>query len=77
LEAIRLACLHALHDHDMHRVQAECYGDNPAAHRLFERAGFTHEGTRRRAYWRRGNWLDGVLFGLLADELSPEAQQAG
>lgn len=77
LEAIRLACLHALHDHDMHRVQAECYGDNPAAHRLFERAGFTREGTRRHAYWRRGDWLDGVLFGLLADELSPEALQAG
>jgi RimJ/RimL family protein N-acetyltransferase len=73
LEATRLACRHALHDHDMHRVQAECYADNTAAHRLFERAGFTREGTRRRAYWRRGGWLDGVLFGLLAEELSPEA----
>jgi RimJ/RimL family protein N-acetyltransferase len=77
LAAIRLACRHALNDHGMHRVQAECYGDNPAAHRLFERAGFTREGTRRRAYWRRGGWLDGVLFGLLAEELSPEAPQAG
>lgn len=73
LTAIWLACRHALHDHGMHRIQAECYGDNPAAHRLFERAGFTREGTRRRAYWRRGSWLDGVLFGLLAEELSPEA----
>ena len=77
LTAIRLACRHALHDHGIHRIQAECYGDNPAAHRLFERAGFTREGTRRRAYWRRGGWLDGVLFGLLAEELSPEAPQAG
>jgi RimJ/RimL family protein N-acetyltransferase len=77
LAAILLACRHALHDCGMHRVQAECYGDNPAAHRLFERAGFTREGTRRRAYWRRGGWLDGILFGLLAEELSPEALQAG
>ena len=30
-------------------------------------------GIRQRAYWRRGGWLDGVLFGLLAEELSPEA----
>jgi RimJ/RimL family protein N-acetyltransferase len=67
--AVLLACRHALHDHDMHRVQAECYGDNIAAHRLFERAGFTREGTRRRAYWRRGGWLDGIMFGLLAEEL--------
>jgi RimJ/RimL family protein N-acetyltransferase len=77
LTAIWLACRHALHDHGMHRMQAECYGDNPAAHRLFERAGFTREGTRRRAYRRRGGWLDGVLFGLLAEELPPEAPQAG
>ena len=77
LAAIRLACRRALHNHGMHRIQAECYGDNPAAHRLFERAGFTREGVRRRAYWRRGGWLDGVLFGLLAEELSPEAPQAG
>jgi RimJ/RimL family protein N-acetyltransferase len=71
--AIWLACRHALVDHEMHRVQAECYGDNAAAHRLFERVGFTREGTRRRAYWRRGGWLDGVLFGLLAEELPQEA----
>jgi RimJ/RimL family protein N-acetyltransferase len=58
-----LACRHALVDHEMHRVQA----------RLFERVGFTREGARRRAYWRRGGWLDGVLFGLLADELPQEA----
>ena len=77
LTAIWLACRLSLHDHGMHRIQAECYGDNSAAHRLFERAGFTREGTRRRAYWRRGGWLDGVLFGLLAEELSLEAPQAG
>ena len=77
LTAIGLACRHALQEQGMHRIQAECYGDNPAAHRLFERAGFTREGTRRRAYRRRGGWLDGVLFGLLAEELSPEAPQAG
>jgi RimJ/RimL family protein N-acetyltransferase len=77
LTAIWLACRYAVRDHGMHRIQAECYGDNPAAHRLFERAGFTREGTRRQAYWRRGGWLDGVLFGLLAEELSPEAPQAG
>jgi RimJ/RimL family protein N-acetyltransferase len=75
--AIELACAHALHDHGMHRVQTECYGDNHAAHRLFERVGFTREGIRRRAYWRRGGWLDGVMFGLLAEEFSFEGPRAG
>lgn len=68
LGAVRLACELALVEHGLHRVQAEVYGDNVAGQRLFERAGFTLEGVRRRAYRRRGQWLDGVLYGLLSEE---------
>lgn len=67
--AVRLACRRAFAEHGLHRVQAETYGDNTAGQRVFERAGFTREGTRRRAYRRRGQWIDGVLYGLLAEEL--------
>lgn len=59
-----------IHDEDYHRVQLEIYGFNEAAMRLAERAGFTREGTRRRAYRRRGRWVDGVLFGLVAEDLT-------
>lgn len=51
-----------------HRVEAEVYGFNAGGIRTFERAGFTREGTRRRAYDRHGGWQDGVLFGRLADD---------
>jgi RimJ/RimL family protein N-acetyltransferase len=74
--AVRLACRRAFGEHRVHRIQAETYGDNVAGQRVFERAGFTREGTRRRAYLRRGDWLDGVLYGLLADEL-PAGGQGG
>jgi RimJ/RimL family protein N-acetyltransferase len=66
--AVTLACRNALIDNSFHRIQLEVYGDNFAAQRLFERVGFVREGTRRRAYWRRERWLDGVQFGMLADE---------
>jgi RimJ/RimL family protein N-acetyltransferase len=66
--AVRLACELAFREHEMHRVQAESYGHNVAGQRVFERAGFTREGTRRRAYWRNGGWLDGALYGILAEE---------
>jgi RimJ/RimL family protein N-acetyltransferase len=68
-QAVRLACRHALVDHGFHRLQAETYGDNLAGQRLFERLGFVREGVRRRAYWRREQWLDGIIFGILAEEL--------
>lgn len=67
--AVRLACRHALVKHGFHRLQAETYGDNLAGQRLFERLGFVREGVRRRAYWRREQWLDGIIFGILAEEL--------
>jgi len=57
-------------DHDMHRIEAETYGFNEAAKRVFLRAGFTHEGVRRAAYDRHGGWQDGARFGLLSHELT-------
>jgi RimJ/RimL family protein N-acetyltransferase len=56
-----------------HRLQLEIYGFNERAQRHAERAGFVREGSRRRAYWRHGDWTDGVLFGLVADELDVPA----
>lgn len=32
---------------------------------------------RRAAYWRRDQWLDGVLYGLLAEELREIAEVGG
>lgn len=68
-DAVRQACRLALVEHGLHRIETQVYGDNVAGQRLFERAGFTREGARRGAYWRRQRWIDGVYYGLLADEL--------
>jgi len=68
--AVTALARHLVADHDVHRIEAEVYGFNHAAQRVFERVGFTREGTRRQAYDRHGNWQDGVRYGLLADELT-------
>jgi RimJ/RimL family protein N-acetyltransferase len=52
-----------------HRLQMEIYGFNERAQRHAERAGFVREGLRRKAYWRHGEWVDGVLYGLVAEDL--------
>jgi RimJ/RimL family protein N-acetyltransferase len=69
LEALRLICHVAFDEARQHRIEAQVYGHNGAGQRLFERAGFTREGARRLAYWRHEQWLDGIYYGLLADEL--------
>jgi RimJ/RimL family protein N-acetyltransferase len=61
-----------------HRLQMEIYGFNERAQRHAERAGFVREGIRRKAYWRHGEWVDGVLYGLVAEDLSgPEPPVSG
>jgi RimJ/RimL family protein N-acetyltransferase len=67
--ASRLVALYLIREHGYHRVQLEVYGFNEAAARAFERAGFVCEGRRRSAYWRHDAWQDGVLFGLLAEDV--------
>jgi RimJ/RimL family protein N-acetyltransferase len=68
-EAARLLQRHLIFDLDYHRLQLEIYGFNERAVRHAERAGFTREGVRRKAYWRHGEWVDGVIFGLLREDL--------
>jgi RimJ/RimL family protein N-acetyltransferase len=70
-EAAQLLQRHLLFDLDYHRLQLEIYGFNDRAIRHAERAGFTREGVRRKAYWRHGEWVDGVMFGLVREDLEP------
>ncbi|HXV35369.1 MAG TPA: GNAT family protein [Gaiellaceae bacterium] len=70
--ATRLLVRHLVFDLDFHRVQLEVYGFNDRALRHFDRAGFVREGVRRQAYWRHGAWADGILFGLVREELEDD-----
>jgi RimJ/RimL family protein N-acetyltransferase len=68
-DAARLFQRHLLLELDFHRLQLEIYGFNQRAIDHAERSGFIHEGTKRKAYWRHGEWVDGVLFGLVREDL--------
>jgi len=71
--AARLFQRHLFDELGFHRVQLEIYGFNERAMRHAERAGFVREGVRRRAYWRNDQWVDGVLYGLVAEDLGDES----
>ena len=68
-DAARLFQRHLIFDLGFHRLQLECYGFNERAIRHAQRAGFVREGVKRKAYWRDGRWVDGVLFGLVREDL--------
>ena len=68
-DAASLLQRHLLLDLDFHRLQLEIYGFNERAIEHAERSGFVREGVKRKAYWRHGEWVDGVLFGLVREDL--------
>jgi RimJ/RimL family protein N-acetyltransferase len=68
-DAARLLQRHLIFDLGFHRLQLECYGFNERAIRHAERAGFVREGVKRKAYRRDGEWVDGILFGLIREDL--------
>jgi len=68
-EAARQFQRHLIHELSFHRLQLEVYAFNEPALRHAERAGFVREGVRRKAYWRNDTWVDGILFGLVAEDL--------
>ncbi len=52
-----------------HRLELEIYAFNERACAHAERAGFVREGRKRLAYLRDGEWVDSVLFALVAEDL--------
>ena len=47
----------------------EVYGFNERAIAHAERVGFVREGVKRKAYRRDDGWVDGVMYGLLREDL--------
>jgi RimJ/RimL family protein N-acetyltransferase len=72
-DAARLFQRHLLLELGFHRLQLEIYGFNERAIAHAERAGFVREGVRRKAYLRHGDWVDGVLFGLVREDLDEQS----
>jgi RimJ/RimL family protein N-acetyltransferase len=68
-EAARQFQRHLLLDLGYHRLQMEIYGFNERAQAHAERAGWVREGVRRKAYDRHGEWVDGILYGIVPEDL--------
>lgn len=64
-DAMALALKFAFHEINLHRVQLSVFSYNERAIRLYERLGFTREGTYREALLRDGRRYDTYLYGLL------------
>lgn len=68
-EAVRAAIEVCFGPLGLRRVHAGCFADNEPSWRLMERLGMRREEhSRKTALHRSGEWLDGMNYGLLAEE---------
>ena len=72
-EAIRAVVDHCFQVLGVRRVQAGCFAANVASWRLMERIGMRREEhSRKSGLHHSGGWLDGMLYGILAEEWPAE-----
>ncbi|WP_439027869.1 GNAT family N-acetyltransferase [Haloarchaeobius sp. DT45] len=67
-EAAALVVDHAFGQRRLHRVLARVLTTNDASAGIWEKLGFTHEGTLRESEFKDGEYLGMRYFGLLSDE---------
>ena len=68
-DAARLFQRHLLLDLGYHRLEMTVYGFNERAQRHAERAGWIKEGVKRKAYRRGDDWVDGVMYSVIREDL--------
>ncbi|WP_238146643.1 GNAT family N-acetyltransferase [Ornithinimicrobium murale] len=67
-EATRLLIDYAFAHLPLHRIDLEVYAFNPRAQRVYEKAGFVVEGTRREALEFDGERVDAIIMGQLRSD---------
>lgn len=67
VDVLRVLCDYGFTVRGLHRLQLETLADNTAMIRAASRAGFTQEGTLRSSAWVSGEFVDEVIFGLVAE----------
>lgn len=66
--AMRLVADYLFEHTKVNRVEGSCDSENVPSQRAMVKAGFTYEGTIRKAQWRRGAYHDLMYFSRLRGE---------
>ena len=68
-DAVRTLCRFGFDHMNLQRIELDVFATNPRAKRAYEKVGFVVEGTRRRAQFVRGRYVESHVMSLLAEEL--------
>ena len=75
-DAVRALCDFGFGELRLERIGLYVYDGNSRARRAYEKAGFLHEGTLRRAHFGGGAHRDVHVMGIIREEWSPRTRDA-
>jgi ribosomal-protein-alanine N-acetyltransferase len=67
-EAAEIITEYGFEELNLHRIMVRAHAENEGSNKIWERLGFTPEGTLRSHTYREGRFVDVNLYGLLEDE---------
>ncbi|KAE9403818.1 acyl-CoA N-acyltransferase [Gymnopus androsaceus JB14] len=67
-EVVRFIVDYAFEQLGLHRVTLNVFRNNPAAIRVYQKAGFVQEGIQRKVNWMDGKWEDLVWMAVLDED---------
>jgi [ribosomal protein S5]-alanine N-acetyltransferase len=67
-EAAHAVLAYAFSALKLNRIYASHFATNPASGRVMQKIGMTYEGRRRQHYFRFGQFVDAVQYGILKDD---------
>lgn len=67
-EVMKMLLQHGFSTLNLHRIFLRVFEDNPRAIRVYEKAGFIHEGRQRQAEYHDGRFHDILLMSVLRPE---------
>jgi len=59
---------HAFFNLNLHRIELDVLNINTTAQKLYEKCGFVKEGTRRKAVYKKGSFVDMHIYSILREE---------
>jgi len=66
--AVKEMLNHAFNNLNLHRVELTVLDDNKRAQHVYEKCGFIKEGTKRKAAYKNGDFVDMHFYSILKNE---------
>ena len=66
--AVKEMLHHAFCNLNLRRIELTSLADNTISHKLYEKCGFRREGTKRKAVFKNGEYIDMHMYSILKEE---------